>query len=113
MERIFGAAKKKFKIFKYGTNFSPQKQAKLVLAFTVIFNFNQIYNPQDADCEFDLEKWKEQDFDSVTGLSANERGDEGELGGQVGAAERREADERREQIAQTMWASYEAYHASV
>jgi len=112
VKRIFGAAKKKFKIFQHGTNFDTKKQAELILAFTVIFNFIHIYDPQDPDCEFDPKKWKEQDFDMATGLTSEDRGDEGDLSGQVGVAERRAADERREEIAQAMWESYQAYQST-
>jgi hypothetical protein len=101
IERIFGVAKKQFLPLKFGTNFAPNEQASFVLALCILFNIICIISPPD-----ELANWDNFDGNLDSVLGGGEDGDEGDLGGFVSTAERREADARRDQIAQEMWAQY-------
>lgn len=106
VERIFGVAKNKFAILREGTDFSARKQADLITAFIVIFNFIRIFG--DDDINWDPKSWRDIDFDGVAEHSGAEgSADEGELGEHISAAERRAADNRRDSIAMAMWTDYQ------
>jgi hypothetical protein len=106
IERIFGAAKKRFAVLKEGTRLAPQSQALVIIAVLVMVNFIRIYDPQDLDVAWDPEAdIEEQELRADAG-DAEEAFDEGELGGHISVAERRAADERRDRIAQDMWKQY-------
>jgi hypothetical protein len=84
IERIFGVAKRRFLVFAQGTRFNPDKQSRVLLAFAAIFNFLVIHDPENPD--FNIHPGQEQDpvwrnFDSATGLAADDVGDEGESPG--------------------------------
>jgi hypothetical protein len=111
IEQIFGAVKKRFAVIANGTCLSTEKQAHIIVAFLVIFNFIAIFDPDHPDFSFDPKNWKEMDFDTATSLDGNEDSHEGELGGDVSAAERCWADKRQDGIAKAMWEGYVAHMA--
>jgi hypothetical protein len=75
----------------------------------VLFNAICIISPPA-----ELVDWTPGNFnvnlDAILGGGAD--GDKGELGGSISAAERREADARRDVIANAMWAQYTAVDAN-
>lgn len=112
VERIFGVAKKRFPVLKQGTHFVPEKQSRVIIALLTIFNFMVIFSPDHPDFAFDPEDWAETNFDTAMGQNTNPVADKGALGGEPDAAERRQADERRDQIARAMWTQYGAWKAA-
>jgi hypothetical protein len=107
VERIFGVAKNKFAILRDGTDFGERKQADLIIAFIVIFNFVRIFGGKDI--QWDPMNWKDLNFDDVAeDADAAGESDEGDLGGHISSAERRNAEHRRDAIAHEMWNDYQA-----
>jgi hypothetical protein len=98
--------KKCFAVIALGTRLGTEKQACVVVAFLVIFNFIAIFDPHHPDFSFNPDNWKETSFDTATNLDGGGDADEGELGGDVSRAEVQWADDRRNTIAQAMWAQY-------
>jgi hypothetical protein len=109
IERIFGAVKKRFAVIAQGTRLSPEKQARVIIAFLVIFNFIAIFDPNHSDFSFNPDNWKDADFDTATNIDPDGENDEGEFGGDVSTAEGRWADQRRDEIAKAMWDQYVAH----
>jgi hypothetical protein len=106
VERIFGVAKKRFAILRNGSNFDEHKNAELIIAFLLIFNFFRIF---DNEMNWDPDNWREVGLDTVIETPVHEAGrDEGDLGGHISAAEGRAAEQRRDTIAMSMWAAYVA-----
>jgi hypothetical protein len=109
IERIFGAVKKRFAVIAHGTRLGTEKQARVIVAFLVIFNFVAIFDPHHPDFTFNPDSWKETTFDTATNLDLSGDVDEGELGGDISKAEICWADARRDIIAQAMWDQYVAH----
>jgi hypothetical protein len=111
IERIFGAAKKRWVVLDQGTRFKPEEQAKITIALMVIFNLIRIIDPDDLVLAWNPETEHEQVSEAAANNSEDAeqtepRTDEGELGTSISAAERRFAEERRDRIAQAMWEQY-------
>jgi hypothetical protein len=114
IERIFGAAKKRWLVLEQGTRLSTKAQAVVTIAFMVIINFIRVYDPDDLPIAWNPETEHVHaaeafanagDAPELEGLP-----DEGELGGvSISAAERRFAEERRDRIAHAMWLQYVEY----
>jgi hypothetical protein len=82
IKRIFGAVKKRFAIIALGTCLGTEKQACVVVAFLVIFNFIAIFDLHHPDFLFNPDNWKKTSFDTATNLNGGGGdADEGELGG--------------------------------
>ena len=99
IERIFGVVKRRFRLMVAAPEYPVQTQAKLVPALCVLHNFIRTHDPEDLDLVDSAEvecrspQRQPQDF-RVT----------------VDAAERREANDRRDKIAQAMWTQYIEYN---
>ena len=100
IERIFGVVKHRFRVLQIPPEYNMHIQARLPLALCTIHNFIQRYDPNTS-------------FDP--GLGEQDPADDGDqvpggpgLGdGPADAAERRRADQRRDNIAQEMWIDYQ------
>lgn len=102
---IFGVAKNHFAILHEGNDFGARKQADLITAFIIVFNFICIFGDEDVQCY--PKRWKDVNFDGLTAPTVNEdSGDEGELGGHISIAERCEAENQMDPIACSMWDDY-------
>ena len=99
IERIFGVVKCQFHVLQTPLEYNMDIQARIPTALCAIHNFVRQYDP---DAFFDSELTEGD-------LSAELGGDElGVLGdGPVDAAERRQADQRHDNIAQEMWEDYQ------
>lgn len=95
VERVFGVLKKRFQIFNTPPEYPFKTQAHLVHALAVVHNLIRIYDPHDVPSFHEDET--ENGADSATG----------ELAGSVSAAERTQASEMRDHIANEMWKSYQ------
>jgi hypothetical protein len=96
IERIFGVLKRRFRILVYPPEISMDFQARIPAALAAIHNYIRIYDPTD------LEDFKDSE-DMDPGFFA------GDLAtGQTRAAEKRSANKRRDDIASSMWAQYQA-----
>jgi hypothetical protein len=103
IERIFGVLKWRFRILVYPPQFNMVTQTRLPPALTAVHNFIWQYDPKDID-----------DFDAIEDPQPGTRAEgqaaeEGQLAeGLPGAAERQQANQRQDRIAQEMWAQYQA-----
>jgi hypothetical protein len=109
VERVFGVVKRRFRIFRDVSTFPPQTQARIILACCIMHNFIRRQSPEDDD----LLLGAHQDLETaLRGLETIMEGedieDNGDMQVQFGisVAEGREADARRDQIAEAMWADY-------
>jgi hypothetical protein len=98
VERIFGVLKRQFRILICPPEVNMYLQARLPPALAAIHNFIRDHDPQDID---DVEELADPDPGARTGELAD---------GITRAAERERANRRRDDIAQQMWAQYQAYH---
>jgi hypothetical protein len=103
IERIFGVLKWRFRILVYPPQFDMEIQARLPPALAALHNFIRKHDPDDL-----------ADFDDVEDPQPGTRtagppAEEGQLAeGLPSAAERQQAHERRDKIAQEMWMQYQA-----
>jgi len=97
VERIFGVAKKHFAILWETNEYPMPTQAKIVTGCGVIHNFICTYEPDDMPepCEPDT-------VPSSLGQSSDTHGS-----GNIGFQENHQATMQREDIAQSMWLSYQ------
>jgi hypothetical protein len=115
IERTFGVAKKRFLVFAQGTHFNTEKQSRVLLAFAAIFNFLVMHDPKNADFNLNPDSSDElvwRNFDTATGLRADDIGDEGVMPGAPSTQETREAEAWRDGIAQDMWDQYLEYQST-
>lgn len=105
VERIFGVLKWRFRILVHPPQFSMDVQARLPPALAALHNFIRQHDPDDmADVDDNID-----DPQPGTRAEPPVAPAEGQLaGGIAGAAERRQANERRDKIAQEMWTQYQA-----
>jgi hypothetical protein len=95
IERIFGIFKRRFKLLTSTPEYSIETQAKIVQGLAVIHNFIRIFDPQDILEETDDLNTHPISFDS------------NELGKNITQSERTRASDRRDAIAEAMWAGYQ------
>jgi hypothetical protein len=96
IERVFGVCKKRFKVLVVPQEYPLRSQAQLVSALAVVHNFIRIHDLDDFPEEEDEEdEGREEDRDIGT------------LQGNITTNEHERAVERRDEIAQAMWADYE------
>jgi len=81
--------------------YKVQTQAKLVPALCVLYNFIRTHDPEDLDLV---------DLAEVECRSPQRRPEN--FGGAVGAAERQDANDRWDRIAQVIWAQYVEHNNS-
>jgi hypothetical protein len=97
VERIIGVLKKRFRIIAEANDYPMEMQAKLMPALCALHNFIRIYDPAD---DMDI---TEEEIESAV---SQEQPASGTYHSGIAAAETARAAERRDQIAQQMWASY-------
>ena len=99
IERIFGVVKRQFRVLQTPLKYNMDIQARIPIALCAIHNFVCRFDP---DALFDPELTEGD-------LSAELGGDElGVLSdGPADVAERRRADQHRDNIAQDMWEDYQ------
>ena len=93
VERVFGVAKKRFKMLQESSELPIKTQTQMVCAMAVLHNFIMLHDPDD------LPEWEP---------SVEDEGNEahGMKGAGVSRAEVHRSNFRRDQIAQAMWAQY-------
>lgn len=96
IERIFGVAKRRFRLMVAAPEYSPDTQAKVVLALCALHNFIRVHDPDDLDDQ----DWQEENERRPPMPST------ADLGGRVNQAERDRATAKREKIAGDMWDDY-------
>ncbi|KAL5527937.1 hypothetical protein ACEPAG_6738 [Sanghuangporus baumii] len=98
VERIFGLAKRRFRVLTAAPEYDTKTQAKIVLAVCCLHNFIQSYDPDDGmeldedELERGVGPFRDKDFRVGTS-----------------AADQARANARRDQIANEMWESYQTY----
>lgn len=106
---MFGILKNRFAILRRNPDLTPDIQARLPAALAALHNVIREYDQDDLDDFLDESEFTDQDIDELD-LQA---GDEGQLAeGPPGRAEKRDADERRDAIAERMWIQYQQVLAS-
>jgi hypothetical protein len=106
---MFGILKNRFAILRRNPDLAPNIQARLPAALAALHNIIREYDQDDLEDFLDNSEFADQDFDEMD----LQPGDEGELAdGPPRRAEKRDADERRDDIAEHMWIQYQAVLAS-
>jgi hypothetical protein len=104
VERIFGILKNRFGILRSNPNLDVDTQAKLAPALAAIHNVIREYDGADMQSLLD-----EYDDDGPGVQDGEPSEGTGNLAqGPARTAERRQADNRRDQIANEMWQQYQA-----
>lgn len=104
---MFGILKNRFAILRRNPDLASDIQARLPAALAALHNIICEYDQDDLEDFLDDEEFADQDFDEMD-LQPTGRA-EGELAeGPPRRAERREADARRDEIAESMWVQYQA-----
>lgn len=98
IERIFGVAKKKFKVLKEEVHFPMEVQSRLVSAVCVLFNVIKMHDPDDIE-ELDREL---EASDVGNGVAPSE------APGGISQQETARGVALRERITQAMWQDYVA-----
>jgi hypothetical protein len=97
VERIFGVNKMRFKILKDPIGFGMKTQIEIIYALAALHNFIRLHDPEEI--EHLLKDPRLQDEIAASSL--------GDLSDQVPTrADRQEAMQRRDEIAQQMWDDY-------
>jgi site-specific recombinase XerD len=86
-------------LLEQGPKHNEYSQAKFVSAMGALFNFIHVHDPADPDAASQL---AEVEVERGTTHVLNPD----HLGGNITAAERQEANERRDRIALAMWDNY-------
>jgi hypothetical protein len=103
IERIFGVMKRQWRILQIPPEYSMDVQARIPAALCALHNFVHRQDPDIFDQEYNGQLLEHDGIDDVA------LGFPGELGdGPADPAERRRADQRRENIATAMWNDYVA-----
>lgn len=101
IERIFGILKRRFRILLLAPEYDMEIQARIPPALCALHNFIRQHDPSDIEDYSDMTEFSHiqvrVDDPGVGDLSMHP----------LTAAERDMADARRDQIAQTMWSSYQ------
>ncbi|KAJ3791630.1 hypothetical protein GGU11DRAFT_650832, partial [Lentinula aff. detonsa] len=106
----FGIAKRRFRILNGAPEYPFSTQTKIVPALAAIHNFIKSMDPGDQGYRIHSSTLDVQmSQESAQMVDTN---DDGELGTTVTTAERRQANERRDAIAQAMWNDYITYTAN-
>jgi hypothetical protein len=95
IERIFGVAKRRFKVLVVAQEYSLDRQSQLVRALGVLHNFILINDPNNLTDDVETQ----DNFTNVLSAHQEERA--------VTNAERARAAERQDKIANDMWHDYE------
>lgn len=90
--------KRRFRLLVAAPEYSPETQAKLVLAICALHNFILSYDPDDG------EMYDAPELERGTPIPQPD-----ELGRHISTAESRRAGVRRDQIAKDMWEQYQEY----
>ena len=93
IERIFGVAKRRFRLLIVAPEYSLPTQAKMIPAICVLHNFIRVHDVNDIPVV--NEPWRAG------------RTQVGEVGRDISSEETNRASELRESIAKAMWASYQ------
>ena len=101
MERIFGSFKKRFGILSSAPEYSMEIQARIPPALAGIHNFIIYHDPTEVEDMVDIP-------DPTPGNVPPEQSFGLLASGAPNQAERTRAKEKRDQIAQAMWESYQA-----
>ena len=96
VERIFGVAKRRFRLMVAAPEYSPEVQAKVIPALCALHNFIRIHDPDDLDDQ----DWQEEIERQYPSPGVDD------LRGRIDRAERSRAVARREKISNDMWADY-------
>ena len=98
IERIFGVIKKRWCILTIPIQYSPTAQAQIVTALCALHNIIMVHDPRDVETVRYKNICAEDDgfgvAESVVGTSLN--------------AERRAAEQARDEISASMWSDYQA-----
>lgn len=106
---MFGILKNRFAILRRNPDLAPDIQARLPAALAALHNIIREYDQDDLEDFLDDSEFADQDFDEMDLQSRNE----GELAdGPPRRVEKRDADVRRDEIAERMWIQYQAVLAS-
>ena len=101
---MFGILKNWFAILWCNPDLTPDIQAHLPSALAALHNVICEYDQDELDDFLDESEFADQDIGELD-LQA---GDEGQLAeGPPGRAEKRDADKRRDEIAEQMWIQYQ------
>lgn len=100
IERIFGIFKRRFASLTRPPEYSMSIQVRVPPALATIHNFICAHDPAEIQ-DFDNERLEGE------GAHGEDRGDLAR--GPAGPRERMQANERRDRIAQAMWAGYQAH----
>jgi hypothetical protein len=102
---MFGILKNRFAILRRNPDLAPDIQARLPAALAALHNIIREYDQDDLEDFLDDTEFADQDFDEMDLQPRNE----GELAdGPPRRAEKRDADVRRDGIAERMWIQYQA-----
>jgi hypothetical protein len=108
VERIFGILKNRFAILRHNPDLTPKVQAHLPAALAALHNVIRKYDPEeihDRIRELDVPEYDLDELDPETEL---EEDTEGELAkGPPKQAEKRDAERRRDNMADRMWIQYQ------
>lgn len=96
IERIFGILKRRFVILTHPPEYSMAIQVRLPPALGAMHNFIRLHDPGEID-----------DFVIDDEISGENQGGAGLGRGPAGIVEQREANRRRNEIAQAMWVQYQ------
>jgi DDE superfamily endonuclease len=99
IERIFGVLKRRFKILVYPPELSMNLQARIPAALAAIHNFIRDIDPDDLN---DFDETQDIQPGWRSGILANGFPDQGE---------RNRTNDRRDHIANDMWAQYQQHIA--
>jgi hypothetical protein len=106
---MFGILKNRFAILRCNPDLAPDIQVRLPAALAALHNVIREYDQDDLEDILNNLDFADQGFDK---MDLRPRG-EGELAdGPPRQAEKRDADERRDKIAESMWIQYQAILAT-
>jgi hypothetical protein len=100
IERIFGVIKRRFRILVIPPEYDMRTQARLPAALGALHNFIRNNDPAEMD-DLDDDDENEDRHELHPSISTGDLAD-----GAPGRTERREADNRRDNIAKAMWEDY-------
>ena len=104
IERVFGIFKRRFAVARTAPEYSIGFQSKLIAGLVALHGFIQVHDPDDLGGEYEEEGEEESD-DPPSQPSPSQLQESVSV--EISAAERAEAENRRNIIAQTMWADYQ------
>lgn len=109
IERIFGIAKRRFKLLNSAPEYPFSTQAKLVPALGAVHNYIRVKDPADYARGIRSPRAERRISRTIRNRDMEDMEEDGELGDRISLAERKRAMEKRDQIAKAMWDDYIAY----